>query len=173
MPVHRVEQRLKASEPLKYWPRSGRTQIIWSQEVIKKVFEDDPCQKITRLVQKKKISLSTMSTMIKKLGEKSVRCSRKPLLSAAMVQKCFFAKWPEKLPESNSNFSHEKTFIVDSVFNKQNDRVVSFRIDISKHRRVSTTKHPPSIMILGTVVSIGEKLPIFWFERGYRLSCAL
>ena len=63
-------------------------------------------------------------------------------------------------------FFDEKTFTVDPVFNKQNDRVVAFGNDISEHHRVSTTKHPASIMMLSVVASNGEKMPLFWFERG-------
>ena len=42
--VHRVEQRLKASNFLEDSPRSGRPQVL-SQETIKKAFENGPCQK--------------------------------------------------------------------------------------------------------------------------------
>ena len=41
-----------------------------SQEAIKKVFENGPCQKMTRLAQNKKISLYTVAKMVKKMGEK-------------------------------------------------------------------------------------------------------
>ena len=49
----------------------------------------------------------------------------------------------------------DKTFIVDPVVNKQNDRIVSFGQDISELRNMSTTKHPVSVMMLGVVASIG------------------
>ena len=64
-----------------------------------KAFEKDPCQNTTRLAQKKKISVPTVSRMFKKIGGTSLRRFRKflwgtslrrfriPLLSAAMVQK--------------------------------------------------------------------------------------
>ena len=71
MTVHQVEQRFKASEPLKDRPRLERPQVI-SQEAIKKAFENDPCQKMTRLTQKKNISVvSTVSIIGKKWKEKS------------------------------------------------------------------------------------------------------
>ena len=41
--------------------------------------------------------------------------------------------------------SDEKTFTVDPVINKQNDRVISFGQDISDVRYVTTTKHPVSV----------------------------
>ena len=52
MTVHRVEQRLKASESLMDRPRPGRPQVI-SQEAIKMDIEDDPCQKISRQAQRR------------------------------------------------------------------------------------------------------------------------
>ena len=84
MAIHRVEQHLKASESLKD-QEDLRLQV--KKEVIKKAFENYPCQKITKLAQKKKISVSTVSRMVKKKQRKSLIRSRKSLLSAAMVQK--------------------------------------------------------------------------------------
>ena len=56
-------------------------------------------------------------------------------------------------------FSDEKRFTVDPVFNKQNERVATFGKDISEIRKVSTTKHPASVMMLGVVATNGEKMP--------------
>ena len=56
-------------------------------------------------------------------------------------------------------FSDEKKFTVDPVFNKQNDPVATFSKDISEIRKVSTTKHPASVMMLGVVASNGKKMP--------------
>ena len=67
-------------------------------------------------------------------------------------------------------FSDEKKFTVHVVFNKQKDRVVTFQNNVSEQRRVSTTKHPASIMMLGVVASNGENMPPVWVERGYRLT---
>ena len=55
-------------------------------------------------------------------------------------------------------FAVEKTFTVDPVLNKQNDRSVTFENDVSEHRRMSTTKHSASIITLGVVPSNGEKM---------------
>ena len=64
------------------------------------------------------------------IERKSLRCPRKPLLSASMAQK--------RLEKSNSLlndlkitgiefiFSYDKTFTVDPVFNKQNNQIVAF-----------------------------------------------
>ncbi len=87
MTVYRVAQRLNNSETLKDRPRSGRPQKI-RRGTIKKAFENDPELKMTRLAQKMKISVSTVSRVVKSMGGKSLRHSKKPLLSAAMIHKC-------------------------------------------------------------------------------------
>ena len=152
-----MEQHLKASKFLKDRPRLGRTQAI-SQEAVKNVFENDPCQKMTRLEQKKKSSVSTVSRIVKKMGGKSLRCSRNRLLSATMAQK--HLERSTRLLNSLKNhgkriflFPDEKTFIADPVFNKQNGRIDTFGKDVSEHCRVSTTKRPSSIMMIGVVAS--------------------
>ena len=70
-------------------------------------------------------------------------------------------------------FSDENIFTVDPVFNKQNDRVVTFGNDVSKHRRVSSIKYPASIMMLGFLALNGEKMTPVWLERGYRLTSGI
>ena len=69
-------------------------------------------------------------------------------------------------------FSDEKTFTVDPVINRQNDRVVCFDETPEKIRHLSTTKHPASVMMLGVVASTGHKMPPVWFDQGYRLNAA-
>ena len=71
--------------------------------------------------------------------ETPVECSND---SEASGEEHPFADGPGEAPESNIRFSHEKTFTVDPVLNKQTDRVVTFEKDVSEPRRVSTTKHP-------------------------------
>ena len=56
-------------------------------------------------------------------------------------------------------FFSDKRFTVNPVFNKQNDCVVTFGKDISEIHKVSTIKHPASVMMLGVVTSNGEKMP--------------
>ena len=86
MTVHRVEQRLKASNSLKDRLRSGRHQPI-RQESFIKAFKNDPGQKMTRLAQKKNVSVSTVFRIVKKMGGIILKRSRIFLLSAAIVQK--------------------------------------------------------------------------------------
>ena len=52
MTVYRVEQSLKASEPLNDRPLSATPRVI-SQEAIKRAFENGLCQKMIKLAQKK------------------------------------------------------------------------------------------------------------------------
>ena len=122
MTVYRVAQRLNNSDTLKDRPWSGRPQKI-CRGTIKIAFENDPELKMTRLAQKKKISVSTVSRVVKSIGGKSLRCSKKPLLSAAMIQKRL-ERSTGLLNDLKSHgnriliFSDEKTFTVDSVFNR-------------------------------------------------------
>ena len=70
-------------------------------------------------------------------------------------------------------FFLEKTFTVDPVFKKQNDRIITLRNDVSEHHRMSTIKHPATVMMIAVVASYGEKMPLLWFERGYRQTSAI
>jgi hypothetical protein len=121
--------------------------------------------------------VATVSRAVKKEGGKSLRCVERPLLTDRMRdqrrERC--RRLLNDLKSHGNRiliFSDEKTFTVDPVFNKQNDRVVSFGQDVSKVRYVSTTKHPASVMMLGVVASNGEKMPPVWFPTGYRLTAA-
>ena len=143
--------------------------------MIKKAFEDDPALKMTKLLKRKKISVATVFRAVKSEEGKSLRHLKKPLLSAAMLQKhqeqCHHLLNDFK---SYGNwiiiFSDEKTFTVDLVMNKQNKHVASFGKDISEVCNVSATKHLASVIMLGVMVSNGEKMPPVWFDIGYRLT---
>ena len=132
-------------------------------EANKNAFENDSCQKRTRLTQKKKFQ-SPLCLGWSKEWEKSLRYSWKPLSSAAMVQKHLerSTRFLNDLKNHGNRIlicSSEKNFTVDPVFNKQNDRVVRFRNNVSKPCRVSTTKRPDTIMMFGVVASDEEKMP--------------
>jgi len=172
--VKRVANRLKNKESLRDRPRSGRPQIIQRKNV-RKAFLKDPTLKMTEFAKKKKISVATVSRAVKSEGGKSLKRLKRPLLTPAMVHKRH-ERCSRLLNDMKSHgnrvviFSDEKTFTVDPVINKQNDRVVSFGQDISDVRYVTTTKHPASVMMLGVVASNGEKMPPVWFKGGYRLT---
>ena len=133
MTVAWVKQRLKAYESIKDHPQSGRPQVI-RQVIIKKAFENDPCQKKTRLAEKKISSLCTVSRIVKKMRGKRLRRSRK----SCWVQQWFRCVW-RGAPvywmtriSTGIESSYFKSYTVDPVFNKQFDRVVAFGIDVSK-----------------------------------------
>ena len=176
MTVHRVAKRLEESESLKDRPRVGRPRVV-KTAAIKKAFECEPTMKMTQLAKKQRISVSTVSRAVKHEGGKSLKMIRKPLLTSAMKLKRL--ERSKRLLNDMKNhgnriliFSDEKTFTVDPVVNKQNDRVVSFGQDVSEVRNISTTKHPASVMMFGVVASNGEKMPPVWFPTGYRLTAA-
>ena len=94
-----------------------------------------------RLAQKKKNRLHCAQDGKKKMGGISLRRFRKSLSSAAMVQKRL--EKSTRLLNDTKNYgkwflilSGEKTFTVDAVLKKQNDRVVSLGNNVCEHRRV-------------------------------------
>ena len=109
---------------------------MWKIELVAKMaFENDPCQKMTRLSKKKKNSASTISEMAKKMGGKILNPSKKHLLIEATVQKCLeksicllndLKNHENRIPI----FYDEKFLPLDSAFNKQNDLVVAFGNDV-------------------------------------------
>ena len=109
------------------------------------------------------------------------------LLSAAMVHKRLERSTSLLNDLKNHGnriliFSDKKTFTVvfnkqddlqQTVFNKQDDRAVTFGNDLSEYRRLSTTMHPTSIIMLRVVASNGEKMPLALLERDYKLTSAV
>ena len=86
-------------------------------------FGNDLCRKMTRMAHKKKISDSTVCKIVEKMGGKSLKPSRKPLLSAAMIQKrmeknTHLLNDPKKHGNRVLNFFNKKAFTVDPVSNK-------------------------------------------------------
>ena len=175
MTIQRVEQRLKASEFIKNHPQSGRSQVI-SQDAFKNVFEYDPCQKMTRLAQEKKIRDSTEFRMVKEIREKRLRLYKKPLLSVVMIQKRLerSTRWLNDLKSHGNRiliFSHKKTITADSVFNKQNIRVVTFintvvLTNIFKKNYVKNY-HNFCFQVKWTIWEIIRRIFLQWFFRPY------
>ena len=70
-------------------------------------------------------------------------------------------------------FSDEKNFVVDPVFNPQNDRFIRLEDPPSamgdRCRFMPRSKHPASVMFLGAVASTGEVSPPLWFKEGFRM----
>ena len=109
---------------------------------------------MTKFAQRKKISVSTVSRAIKSREGKNLRLLKKPLLNLLMIQKrlerstCLL----NDLKNHGNQiliFSNEKMFTVDPACNKRNDHVVTFGKDISEIHKVSTMKHPASVIMLG------------------------
>ena len=125
--VYLVADRLTNNKTFKDRPRSGKPQVI-SRKTVKKVFKNNPTLKMTELAKKKKISVPTMSRAVKNEGGKSPRRIKRPLLNQATQQKCYerCGSLLNDLKHHGNRiiiFFNEKTFTVDSVINKQTDRV--------------------------------------------------
>lgn len=176
MTVYRVAKRLSDGESLKDRQRDGRPRVVKTKS-IKKAFQRDPTLKMTHLAKKRGISESTVRRAVKIEGGKSFKLVKKPLLTPGTKQKRLDrAKLLLNNLKNHGNrvviFSDEKTFTVDPVMNKQNDRVVSFGQDVSEYRYVSTTKHPATVMMLGVVASNGLKMPPHLVPNGIPANCS-
>ncbi|KAF2367465.1 Neurotransmitter-gated ion-channel transmembrane domain [Trinorchestia longiramus] len=67
-------------------------------------------------------------------------------------------------------FSDEKTWTVDPVRNRRNDRYLSLGEVDESACTLSTTKHPASLMSLGFIASNDAVMHLIWFPTGYRLT---
>lgn len=176
MTVHRVASCLRDGETLKDRPRSGRPRVV-NTKTIRKSFENDPTLKMTHLARKKKISVSTVRRAVKIEMGKNLKRAKKPLLTAAMKQKRF-ERCNHILNDLKNHgdriviFSDEMTFTVDSVMNKQNDRIVSFGQNISELQIVSKTKTSGLCDDAWNRGIEWRKMPPVWFPGGYRLTTA-
>ena len=86
MSVHKVTSHLRDGETPKDRPRTCRPRIV-KTETIRKAFENDTTLKMTRLVRKRKISVSIVRRAVKIGGGMSLKRVKMLLLTAAMKQK--------------------------------------------------------------------------------------
>ncbi|XP_059079978.1 uncharacterized protein LOC131878096 [Tigriopus californicus] len=157
-------------------PKSGKPTKL-TPEAVMKAFKAKPDMPMSMMAKKKGVSTSTVSRMVKSAGGKSLRKVQRLLLSKGhqevRVQRC--GRLLNDLKHHGNwaiFFSDKKTFMVDPVFNKQNDRIICFSKDQASIRNVTKTKHPASVMMLGVVASTGDKMAPIWFPSGYRLTAA-
>lgn len=76
--------------------------------------------------------------------------------------------WLKRHPRTVRIFSDEKFFVVDPVWNAQNDRFVAESTqDVPPHLE---TKHPAGAMALGVVASDGKAMPLHWFPNGLKIN---
>ena len=174
--VNRVRKRLEEGTPLKYRSRPPKALKLTPEEA-KKAFQANPTMSIAEFAKKKDVARSTVGVAIKAAGGRSLKYKEKPLLTKhqqeVRLERCW--RLLNDIKHSRDRiifFSDEKTFTVDPVINKQNNRVVCFEDTPSELRYVSRTKHPASVMMLGVVASTGQKMPPIWFDAGYRLNAA-
>ena len=132
---------------------------------------------MSKLAQKRKISVSTVSRMIKKMVGKNQMFQQTPVEcsngSEASGEEPSSIEWPEDPWKSNPQFFHWGNFHHRFCLQKQNDQVVACGNDVSEPRRVSTANNPASIIMFGVVASNGENMPLVWFGRSYRLTSAV
>ncbi|QQP57474.1 Uncharacterized protein FKW44_002481 [Caligus rogercresseyi] len=168
--VCRVRKRLADGDDLKNKPRSGRPVKIRPNQV-KTAFEAMPTMKMSELAKKKSVDPSTVSKAVKAAGGRSLTKVERPLLTQRhrdlRLDRC--RRILSDLKHNGDRvvfFSDEKTFTVDPVYNKQNDRVICFGNVSNVIRSVSKTKHPASVMMLGIVASTGTRCRRFGSRPG-------
>ncbi|XP_059094612.1 uncharacterized protein LOC131889507 [Tigriopus californicus] len=143
-----TRNRLAAGDDLKDKPMSGRPTKV-TPEAVMKAFKAKPDMPMSMMAKKKGVNTSTVSRMVKSAGGKSLRKVEQPVLSKGhqevRVQRC--GRLLNDLKHHDDQvifFSDEKTFTVNPVFNKQNDRIICFSKDQASIRNMTMTKHPAS-----------------------------
>ena len=156
---------------------SGRKAKLDPDEM-QRVAQANPLKSMRAHAKDLGVSERTIRRTVKKAGGKSLVRVERPLLTSAMKQTHLLRckALLNNLKKARANriiiFSDEKTWTVDPVRNRQNDRYLSFGDVNESVRTLSTTKHPASVMSLGFVASDGKAPPLVWFPVGYRLTGA-
>lgn len=121
--------------------------------------------KIAEFSKKKCIFLSNVSRAVKTEEGSSRKLVKIPFLTVAIKFK-LLKRSKEFLKNLKNNISRiiflsdEKTFNVNLVFNKHNDRVFSFGQDVYVLNCVTTRKYPVLLIMLGVVGSTGKNAPV-------------
>jgi len=175
--VYIVKKRMDNDETIERKEGSGKKSLI-NVNTLKNAIEEDPTKSMRSHAKDFSVSHTTVSKTVKKLGGKSLVRLERPLLTASMkvthLQRCqgLLNNLKSAAPGRVIIFSDEKTFDVDPVYNRRNDRYISFGVIDEDQRTITTTKHPASAMALGFVASNGIAAPLIWFPGGYRLTAA-
>ena len=178
--VFKVKKLMEEGQDLKDKPRSGRPQKV-DLRAMEMAFKANPRLKLATFAKDNDLDKSTVSKALKKVGGKSLRLVERPLLTKKHLEfrqercRVLLNNLKHSVPGRIIIFSDEKTFTVDPVVNRQNDRAVAFldnRDTVEQLRTISKTKHPASVMMLGVVASNGAKMDPIWFKTGYRLTAA-
>lgn len=174
--VIRTKKALEDGKGLERKSRGPPTNKILTDEFLGSLeadYEANNQISIRKMAKAKNVSRQTISNGIKQLGMDSRARPLMPLLNPAQMVKrkdrsgklvCKLKKLPRGTVKV---FSDKKVFTVDQAYNRRNDRVV-----VKKGAPVPAickTKHPANVMVLGVVGSDGQKCPLFFFEKGFRM----
>jgi len=124
---------------------------------------------MTFLSKNRSVSISTESMAVKlNLNMKSYLRRRRYILTtkAIRIERCpkLFSHLKHKETSKIVVFVHEKKFIVDTVVNRHNARVIL--------PSVFHTKNPASVMVFGAVVSDGSVMPPDFIDAGLKVNTA-
>lgn len=152
---------VKASDTVERKPKSSRKAKL-NPNNVKTTLEAAPLKSIRSHAMDLNVSEATIRRNIKKADGKSLVRVERPLLTERIkemhLQCCqaLLNNLKSVAPNRIIIFSDEKTWTVDPVRNRRNDRYLSFRGKIDESlRTLTTTNHPASVM----------SLAFFGFER--------
>eukprot|EP00095_Tigriopus_kingsejongensis_P008843 maker-scaffold15_size728074-snap-gene-1.11 protein:Tk08843 transcript:maker-scaffold15_size728074-snap-gene-1.11-mRNA-1 annotation:"mitogen-activated protein kinase 3" len=121
---------------------------------------------------------ATIRKTVKSAGGKGLTILERPLLTQkgrnGQLERCQIILNNLKSAKANRIiiFSDKKTWTVDPVRNRKNDRFLAFGPVEEEERTLMTAKDPASVMSLGFVASNGKAMPLLWFKTEYRLNGA-
>jgi transposase len=176
--VYNIKKRQDEGQDMERASGSGRKPSLDPDE-LKEQIKANPLTSMRSQAADLGVSEATVRRTVKKVGGKSLMRVERPLLTPQIklvhLQRCQGLLNNLKSAKANRViiFLDKKTWTVDPVRNRCNNRFLAFDQQVDESvRTLTTTKHPASMMSLGFVASNGEACPLIWFETGYRLTGA-
>ncbi len=118
------------------------------------------------------MSNRSMQNTVKEMGLKGYMRHHCQLLTTKNKDRVLRGKklllaWMKKNNDIIRIFSDEKVFTVDHAHNSRKDRYRASSVkDVLP---IHLSKHPASVMVLSVMASNGKKMPLQFFEMGFRL----
>lgn len=173
--VYAIKKRMDDGEGVNRRAGSGRKSVV-DHDSLRDAIRRSPRTSMRQHARRLGVGGATVRRAVAKVGGKSRVIVERPLLTPAIrtkrLERCQMLVNDLKSAPAGRViiFSDEKTWTVDPVRNRRNDRYLSLGEEDASARTLSTTKHPASVMSLGFVASNGAVMPLIWFPTGYRLT---
>lgn len=173
--VYSIKKRMDDGEGVNRRAGSGRKSVV-DRDSLRDAIQSSPSTSMRQHARRLVVGGATVRRAVAKMGGKSLVRVERPLLTPAIrakrLERCQSLMNDLKSAPAGRViiFSDEKTWTVDPVRNRRNDRYLSLGEVDESVRTLSTTKHPASVMSLGFIASNGAVMPLIWFPTGYRLT---